>query len=344
MTPDQPGTDTSGDQPYPSGVLARIVAIHFPERGFAGVLYLILIVSGGNSRGHEGPGSSVEGVPEPSLDVIPGDAVKQLDEYEDPNDNTSQDGFAGCLTYIPSQTGVVGFGPWPGDCALSPPIYGSIGTDAITAYRMVAHGELAFMLALRPSINSSACAPQPTSTVVAGQDVFGEGCSLSVEYTVSVSTIPSNGFSTASKSAIYLFQIPAGEEIIEIDVNNLLDSSNNIVDHIGDAQGGGGSIQAYVYSTARQAYTEVSQLWDIYDDGEPRLDYDDGFSIGLGTDPGPAANGTYYINVYQDTTTSQIDNYGVPYQPFRVRIVPEDQGYFHQEYIPEQPPQLLGVA
>src|SRR5215831_14236965 len=35
MTPDQPpppDTDTTGHQPYPSGVLARIVAIHFPEK------------------------------------------------------------------------------------------------------------------------------------------------------------------------------------------------------------------------------------------------------------------------------------------------------------------------
>jgi len=32
--PDQPDTDTSGKQPYSSGLLARIVAIHFPSKRF----------------------------------------------------------------------------------------------------------------------------------------------------------------------------------------------------------------------------------------------------------------------------------------------------------------------
>ena len=343
-------TDTSGHQPYPSGLLSRIVAIHFPERRrFFGILYLVLDVSGGNFAWQSGPGGSVSDVPEPSLEVNPQDpGVIQLDEYENPDGNQSNSGFGGCLTYIPSQTGVVGFGPWPGDCALSSVQYGSWGSDAATAFRSVLKGEFSYMVYIKPSIDNSSCAPQPTQAAVAYQSVSGDGCFQEQEYFVSVSTTPANGFSGSGRSATYLFQIPVGDGIIEIDVKNLLDTFSHLSDHIGNGQSGGGTIRAFVYSTARQLITELNQIWDIYGDDLPRLDYDDGFSVNLGMDPGPdaaegapSANGTFYISVWQDTETSQIDNYGVPYHPFRVRILPEDQGYFRQEYIPEQPPQLL---
>jgi len=337
--PPPPGTDISGKQPYPSGLLARIVRINFPKRFGVGKLYLVLSVFGGNDKFQEGPGGSVSAAPEPTITVTPIDSVIKLDEYKDPTANESQDGFGGCLTYIPSQTGVVGFAPWPGGCVLSTPIYGSWGTDATSAYRFVISGQFGYMFYLKQSINGSACAPQPTSVEVASQTVYcAGGGTLSQDYSVSVTTVPVNGYSNRSKETTYLFQIPAGNEIIAIDINNLIDTFSNIVDHVGSGQDGNGSIQDYVYSTARQQYTQLNQIWDIYGDGEPRLDYDDGFRLNMGQGSGPAANGTYFINVYQDTTTSQMDNYGTLYHPFRVRIEPVDQGFLPQELIPEQPP------
>jgi hypothetical protein len=235
---------------------------------------------------------------------------------------------------------VVGFGPWPGDCELSPPIYGAWGSDALTAYKIATSGQFAYMTYIKGAIDGSSCAPQPTEVEIASQDVNGDGCSQSQSYSVSVTTTPANPFSNKSTSAYILYEISTGDNIITVNVSGLLD--NSLTSAIGvENQSGGGSISASVYSTSPRSVTSLDQITDIYGDGTPRLDPDDTFTVGLnaGQNGSKSYQGNFQVSVYQDKTTTQTDNFGNTFHPYKVRIQP--LGAFHQEYIPSQPPQRL---
>jgi hypothetical protein len=152
-----------------------------------------------------------------------------------------------------------------------------------------------------------------------------------------LATVPINFVSSASVSRFYLYSIPAGDDLVTINMEGIAAHfDSGITAGFGQTTiTGFGSILLFVYSTVKGRITKVTQLFDVFADGKPRPTQDDLYTAGVGS-----GGGSFAVNVTldKDKADAQIDNFGKTFQPYKVTLTPNIGG----DHIPSQPPPRLG--
>ena len=142
---------------------------------------------------------------------------------------------------------------------------------------------------------------------------------------------------SATAAKAYLYKIPAGNDLVTVDVSGIIASSSS-----GDASynqittSGSGEARVSVYSTVRGQITKLSQLIDYEHDGKLRPTEDDACLLGV-TRAVAKASFPLMSKWTKTRPTQRVDNYGKPFQPYKVTF---DRGDFVDE-IPSQPPPRL---
>lgn len=138
-----------------------------------------------------------------------------------------------------------------------------------------------------------------------------------------------------SVATYYLYEIPAGDGVVSVNVRGLMPTFDSGGDFPIDINGTG-SVAASVFSTVRgKRITKVGQLIDYANDGKPRPTEDDGRILSVNS----TNQGKFLINVNLDKNVAdaQTDNYGNTFQPYKVTF---DRGA-SVDNIPSQPPPRL---
>lgn len=156
---------------------------------------------------------------------------------------------------------------------------------------------------------------------------------------------PINYQAFASAATFYLFQIPADDDLVTVDIGGVIanfDSGLDTSNYSQTTKQGNVGISLRVYSTvhgniwADPAHKKVSDLIDFLGDGKPRPTEDDAYSLGVTS----SNQGKFTVNVHLDKNKAdaQTDNYGKSFQPYKVTLTPSTGG---TDAIPSQPPPRL---
>lgn len=240
---------------------------------------------------------------------------------------TSFNGFSNCFQYTPLQTGVI---HWDTSVFPYAPIFGEIGwLSALSAWTFFSQGNSSFDSILYARTGQSC--PLINSTFIQADD----GTNLYYGYNTSV---PVQYASSKTFWQDYLFAIPVGDDLVDLDVHNLIAPS--ITGALFDQAfvSGTAKISLSVYSRLRgQSITKLSQLIQYGDDTSPKPDPDDSCILYIAT---KADQGKFKVNVHLDPNENdvQIDNYGKTFRPYKVTIDPSKGSL---DDIPQQPPPQL---
>jgi hypothetical protein len=154
-----------------------------------------------------------------------------------------------------------------------------------------------------------------------------------------VAVVPVNFDASEVVSRDYLYSIPAGAGIVNINVFDIMQTTDTGLDTSDYSQtttSGSGDIAVRVYSRVRGKITKLSQLIDYHGDGKPRPTEDDARIAGVDYDH----QGSFTVTVQLDDNPAdaQIDNYGKTFQPYKVTLSPA----LGADQVPTQPPPRLG--
>ncbi len=151
-----------------------------------------------------------------------------------------------------------------------------------------------------------------------------------------VALAPLNFTKETGNAHVYLYEVPANDEIVEINISGLaatFDSGPGGPRRI--EINGAGTLDCYVYSTVHGKVSKIHQLLDMTGDGKPRPTPDDQCSAKKidGEHQGRFKVG---VKLDKDPAHAQTDNYGKTFQPYKVAL---DKAA--QDTIPGQPPLRL---
>jgi len=123
-----------------------------------------------------------------------------------------------------------------------------------------------------------------------------------------------------SGNAVRLYSIPSGKNVLSFDAPG--------------SQEHFGAVLCFVYSTARESITRLSQVFYFQVDADNTLWPDSWRDVFIYD----ANAGNYNVSIHQDMASEQIDNYGEKFHPWKVTFEPTS---ISEDHIPHQPPPSL---
>jgi hypothetical protein len=169
-------------------------------------------------------------------------------------------------------------------------------------------------------------------------DKTGDTCVISsVDPTIAAA--PMNFENGTANSHIYLYRVPAGDDVVEVNISGLvatfnsggggLESPRNIKTN------GAGTLVCSVYSTIHGNVKKIHQLLGTTGDGIQRPTPDDTCFLNV---LDGEHQGAFKVNVKLETDKSKVqtDNYGNKFQPYKVTLNKSST-----DNIPSQPPPRL---
>jgi hypothetical protein len=309
--------------PFEEDMFERVVNVHWGKK-----VYLYIYASAGNSRGGKAGPNPIEGVPDPYVNIgLSTGGVIELERFEDPENNKRNDGFGGCLTYEPKQTAFKKFGPTyiVDNLLWADPIDGPRGKTAQESYDyIVKKHKFSAFIQLRSSIGGTSCAPQPTQYPVGSISSWNWlGQHREATYYTQLSTVPVNYYSNSGVSIEALYEVPVIDNVLYVEVGGIIPNGKD------PRQSGGGIIEVAVFSTHPGVMTGLHNVRSLNEYGSSNgIDFED-----MLVDPDhmrrlkvSAKNQQgWSISISHDTRpeSTQIDNYGQSYSPYKVAFTPK---------------------